>query len=82
MTSFGFRGEALRRSPAFATDSRKPNPNSDGWSIEMDHGAKAGEGPAALPPGTRVGRRPVRQGPAARKLLRSAARSMATASTP
>jgi DNA mismatch repair protein MutL len=27
---------------------------SDGWRIEVDHGEPAGEGPAALPPGTKI----------------------------
>ena len=27
---------------------------ADGWRIEVDHGEPAGEGPAALPPGTRI----------------------------
>ena len=26
----------------------------DGWRIEVDHGARVGEGPTAIPPGTRV----------------------------
>jgi DNA mismatch repair protein MutL len=74
ITSFGFRGEAL---PSIASVSRltleSRTPDSDGWKIEVDHGSKAGEGPAALPPGTRVRVEQLfEKVPARRKFLRSA----------
>lgn len=73
VTSFGFRGEAL---PSIASVSRLTLESrvrgADGWRIGIDHGAPAGEGPAALPPGTRI----LVEGlfdkvPARRKFLRS-----------
>lgn len=75
IASFGFRGEAV---PAIASVSRfrmesRPAGADGGWFVALDHGQAAGEGPAAMPLGTRVtvddlfGRVPAR-----RKFLKSA----------
>ena len=73
VASFGFRGEAL---PSIASvayvrlESRVRG--ADGWFVEIDHGEKVGEGPAALPPGTRIRvERLFDKVPARRKFLRS-----------
>jgi DNA mismatch repair protein MutL len=73
VTSFGFRGEAL---PTIASVSRLTLESrvrgEDGWRIEVDHGERLGEGPAALPPGTRVKLEGLfDKVPARRKFLRS-----------
>lgn len=72
--SFGFRGEALPSIASvarFILDSRPRG--RDGWRLEIDHGARVGEGPAALPPGTRVRVEGLfERVPARRKFLRSA----------
>jgi len=73
VTSFGFRGEAL---PSIASVARLTIESrvrgADGWRITIDHGATAGEGPAALPPGTRItAERLFEKVPARRKFLRS-----------
>ena len=73
VTSFGFRGEAL---PSIASVSRLTLESrargADGWRIEVDHGQAAGQGPAALPPGTRVRIEGLfDKVPARRKFLRS-----------
>ena len=73
VTSFGFRGEAL---PSIASVSRLMLESrvrgADGWRIEIDHGERIAEGPAALPPGTRIRvERLFEKVPARRKFLRS-----------
>ena len=73
VTTLGFRGEAL---PSIASVSRftvesRPR-GADGWSRTVDNGALAAEGPAALPPGTRVRVAGLfEKVPARRKFLRS-----------
>jgi DNA mismatch repair protein MutL len=73
VTSFGFRGEAL---PSIASVSRLTLESrvrgADGWRVEVDHGNRLGEGPAALPPGTRIRIEGLfDKVPARRKFLRS-----------
>jgi DNA mismatch repair protein MutL len=73
VTSFGFRGEAL---PSIASVSRLTLESrvrgADGWRIEIDHGEKIAEAPAALPPGTRIRVEQLfEKVPARRKFLRS-----------
>jgi DNA mismatch repair protein MutL len=75
VTTMGFRGEALPSIASvscFTVQSRKLGAGQ-GWERVVDHGALVHEGPAAMPPGTRVrvtnlfGNIPAR-----RKFLRSA----------
>jgi DNA mismatch repair protein MutL len=56
VTTMGFRGEAL---PSIASVSRftiqsRTRDSKDGWERVVDHGMLISEGPAAIPPGTRV----------------------------
>lgn len=83
VTTLGFRGEAL---PSIASVARftlesRPHPSTssgraeagEGWQMILDHGALVGQGPAALPPGTRVRVEGLfARVPARRKFLRSA----------
>ncbi len=79
--TLGFRGEAL---PSIASVSRMTIESRlrghDGWSRIVDHGILAGEGPAAIPPGTRVRVEQLfAKVPARRKFLRSARAEYAAA---
>jgi DNA mismatch repair protein MutL len=73
VTTLGFRGEAL---PSIASVARLTLESrvrgADGWRLEVDNGKPAGEGPAALPPGTRIRVEQLfERVPARRKFLRS-----------
>lgn len=82
VATLGFRGEAL---PSIASVARftlesRPQGADEGWKRVIDHGQLVSEGPAALPPGTRVrvenlfGKIPAR-----RKFLRTARSEYAAA---
>lgn len=73
VATLGFRGEALPSIASVARLSIDSRPRgADGWNRTVDNGQLVSEGPAALPPGTRV---TVEQlfgkVPARRKFLRS-----------
>ena len=73
VSTLGFRGEAL---PSIASVARLQMESrvrgGDGWSRIVDNGQVEGEGPAALPPGTRIKVSDLfARVPARRKFLRS-----------
>jgi DNA mismatch repair protein MutL len=74
VVTLGFRGEAL---PSIASVSRlsieSRTRSREGWRRVVDHGAVVEDGPAALPPGTRIRMDDLfGKVPARRKFLRSA----------
>jgi DNA mismatch repair protein MutL len=81
--TLGFRGEALPSiaSVARVTIESRPQGSADGWKRVVDNGVKMAEGPAALPPGTRVRVEQLFEKiPARRKFLRSPRSEWAAAS--
>ena len=73
VTTLGFRGEALPTIASVARLSMESRPRGeDGWRRVIDNGVLVEEGPAALPPGTRVRVEALfAKVPARRKFLRS-----------
>ena len=75
VATLGFRGEALPSIASVARmvlESRLSTGRTEGWRRIVDHGTLVSEGPAAMPPGTRIRvERLFAQVPARRKFLRS-----------
>jgi DNA mismatch repair protein MutL len=81
VSTLGFRGEALPSIASVSKMTLESRPaNAEGWTRTVDHGVVAGEGPAALPFGTRVRVENLFGNvPARRKFLRSARAEYAAA---
>lgn len=74
VATLGFRGEALPSigSVACLTIESRPHDAPEGWKRVVDHGEVTMDGPAALPPGTRIRVEALfGKVPARRKFLRS-----------
>ena len=79
IATLGFRGEAL---PSIASVARltleSRAADSAGWRLVLDHGERTEDGPAGIPPGTRVAVEDLfGKVPARRKFLRSARAELA-----
>jgi DNA mismatch repair protein MutL len=81
VSTLGFRGEALPSIASVSKMTLESRPaGSEGWTRTVDHGVVTGEGPAALPQGTRVRVENLFGNvPARRKFLRSARAEYAAA---
>ncbi|MCO4092466.1 MAG: DNA mismatch repair endonuclease MutL [Sphingorhabdus sp.] len=81
VSTLGFRGEALPSIASVSKMTMESRPaGAEGWTRTVDHGVVTGEGPAALPQGTRVRVENLFGNvPARRKFLRSARAEYAAA---